>query len=159
MVSAQFYLMPGRYEWVHTGWHCANIKGYAELIKEKKHRVKTVSYDFPKLHHSNSNSFGVNATLSLKTVKVNKRSRDVTPRSKYKRSKWHPSPPVHQIWSNSGYYFQRYNGTCNFSLIGRHLESVGRTETVFELYLALSEERPTNECLSDSGIFFIELAC
>ena len=41
----------------------------------------------------------------------------------------------------------------HFSLIGRHLESVGRTEPVFELNLALSETRPTNECRSDSGIF------
>ena len=45
------------------------------------------------------------------------------------------------------------NGVRHLSLIGRHLESVGRTEMVFELNLALSEERPTNKCWSDSGIF------
>ena len=39
------------------------------------------------------------------------------------------------------------------SLIGRHLETVGRTEPVFELILAPSEKRPTNECQSDSGNF------
>ena len=36
-------------------------------------------------------------------------------------------------------------GTRHFSLIGHHLESVSRTEPVFELNLALSEERPTYE--------------
>ena len=50
------------------------------------------------------------------------------------------------------------NGAHHFSLIGHHLESVGRTEPVFELNLALTEKRPTNECQSDSGIFFIELS-
>ena len=50
-------------------------------------------------------------------------------------------------------------GTRHFSLIGRHLESVGRTEPVFELNLAPSEERPTYEFRSNSGIFFIELLC
>ena len=39
--------------------------------------------------------------------------------------------PVLQIWCNSNYYFRSYgilkkNGTGYFSLIGRHLESVGR---------------------------------
>ena len=46
------------------------------------------------------------------------------------------------------------NGTCHFSLIGRYLESVSRTEQVFELNLAPSEERLTYEFLSDSGIFY-----
>ena len=46
-----------------------------------------------------------------------------------------------------------------FSLIGHHLESIGRIEAVFELNLAPSEQRPTYEFLSDSGIFFIELSC
>ena len=32
------------------------------------------------------------------------------------------------------------NGTHHVSLIGRHLESVGRTEAVFEFILALSEK-------------------
>ena len=39
-------------------------------------------------------------------------------------------------------------GAHHFSLIGRHLESVSRTES------ALSEKRPTNECRSDSGTFY-----
>ena len=46
----------------------------------------------------------------------------------------------------------------HFSLIGRHLKSVGRTEPVFEFTLAPSEERPTYEIWSDSGIFLIELS-
>ena len=36
----------------------------------------------------------------------------------------------------------------------QHFESVSQTEPVFELNLALSEKRPTDECLSDSGIFY-----
>ena len=44
-------------------------------------------------------------------------------------------------------------GTCHYSLIGRHLESIGRTEPIFELILAPSEERPTYEIRSNSGIF------
>ena len=34
------------YERVHVGWHCAKVKGHAEL-KIEKPRVKTLSYDFP----------------------------------------------------------------------------------------------------------------
>ena len=81
--------MPGRYERVCVGWHCAKVKGHAEL-KIEKSRVKTVIYDFPKLHHSSPNSFGANVHLHkkmLKTVKVIERSRDVTPRSKVEQSK------------------------------------------------------------------------
>ena len=80
--------MPGRYERVCVGWHCAKVKGHAEL-KIKKSRVKTFIYDFPKLHHSSPNSFGANVHLRkilLKTVKVIERSRDVTPRSKVEKS-------------------------------------------------------------------------
>ena len=40
-------------------------------------------------------------------------------------------------------------GVRHFSLIGRHLKSVGQTEPVFELTLAPSEERPTYEFRSD----------
>ena len=47
----------------------------------------------------------------------------------------------------------------HFSLIGRHLKIVGRTEPVFELTLASTEERLTYEFWSDSGIFCIELLC
>ena len=44
-------------------------------------------------------------------------------------------------------------GMRHFSLIGCHLETVGRTELVFELNLAPSEKRPTYKFRSDSGIF------
>ena len=44
--------MPERYERVLVSWHCAKVKGRVEL-KIEKPRVKTFSYDFPKLHHSN----------------------------------------------------------------------------------------------------------
>ena len=37
---------------VRVGWHCAKVKGRAEL-KIENPRVKTFSCDFPKLHHSN----------------------------------------------------------------------------------------------------------
>ena len=75
--------MPGRYERVCIGWHCAKVKGHAELERYKgiligwhcakvqghaeleieKPRVKTLSYDFPKLHHSKTNSFCANVHL------------------------------------------------------------------------------------------------
>ena len=42
--------MAGRYERVCVGWHCAKVKGHAEL-KIENSRVKTFIYDFPKLHH------------------------------------------------------------------------------------------------------------
>ena len=87
--------MPGRYERVCVGWHCAKVKGHAEL-KIEKSRVKTFIYDFPKLHHSSPNSFGANVHLrkkKLKTVKVIERSRDVTPRSKVEKSKGRPRSP------------------------------------------------------------------
>ena len=54
--------MPGRYERVCVGWHCAKVKGHAEL-KIEKSRVKTFIYDFSKLHHSSPNSFGANVHL------------------------------------------------------------------------------------------------
>ena len=65
--------MPGRYERVCVGWHCAKVKGHAEL-----------------------NSFGANVHLrqqKFKTGKVIERSRDVTPRSKVEKSKGHPRSP------------------------------------------------------------------
>ena len=88
-ISAQFYHMPERHERVLVCWHCPKVKGHAEL-KIEKPRVKTLSYDFPKLHHSKTNSFCANAHLRQsfwKTVKVTKRSCDVTPRSKYQKSR------------------------------------------------------------------------
>ena len=30
-ISAQFCNMPGRYERACVGWHCAKVKGHAEL--------------------------------------------------------------------------------------------------------------------------------
>ena len=60
--SAQFHHMPERYERVHVGWHCAKVNGHAEL-KMGKPRVKTLSYGFPKLHHSNTNRFRTNVHI------------------------------------------------------------------------------------------------
>ena len=57
-----FYHMPGRYERVCVGWHCAKVKGHAEL-KIENPRVKTFIYDFPKLHHSSPKIFGANVHL------------------------------------------------------------------------------------------------
>ena len=96
LISAQFYIMPGRYKRVCVGWHCAKVKGYAEL-KIEKSRVKTFIYDFPKLHHSSSNSFGGNVHLrqkNLKTVNVIERSRNVTPRLKVKKIEGAPKVPL-----------------------------------------------------------------
>ena len=76
----------------------------------------------------------------------------------YGRQKWHSGLQLLAAILNVPFRPNRLlnfekNGAHHFSLIGRHLESVGRTEPVFELNLALSEKRPTNECRSDSGIF------
>ena len=54
--------MPERYKRVLIGWHCAKVKSRVEL-KIEKNRAKTFSYDFPRLHHSNPNSFGANVHL------------------------------------------------------------------------------------------------
>ena len=64
-----------------------------------------------------------------------------------------------QIWCSSDYYLESHTilkkmGMRQLSLISRHLESVGRTEPVFELNLAPSEQRRTYEFLSNSGIFY-----
>ena len=113
--------------------------GHAELEIEKP-RVKTLSYDFPKLHHSKTNSFCANVHLRqsfLKTVKVTKRSCVVTPRSKYQKSKGHPWSPCasnlvqFRLLFTKLRHFEK-NGTRHFSLIGRHLESVSRTIPVFK---------------------------
>ena len=60
--------MPGRYERVCVGWHCAKVKAHAELTIETS-RGKTFIYDFPKLHHSSPNSFG--ASVHLRNLKKN----------------------------------------------------------------------------------------
>ena len=54
--------MAERYERVRIGWQCAKVKGHAEL-KIEKSRIKTSSYHFPKLHHSNPYSFSANVHL------------------------------------------------------------------------------------------------
>ena len=61
--------MPGRYERVCVRWHCAKVKGHAEL-KIEKSRVKTFIYDFPKLHHSRPNSFGAFSLVIVVTAQV-----------------------------------------------------------------------------------------
>ena len=61
-ISAQFHHMPERYERVRVGWDCAKVKGHVELNIQNP-RVKTLSYDFPKLHHSNPSSFRGNVHL------------------------------------------------------------------------------------------------
>ena len=61
-IAAQLHHMPERYERVSVGWHCAKVKGHAEL-KINKPRVKTLSYDLAELHHSNSNSVRANVHL------------------------------------------------------------------------------------------------
>ena len=73
-------------------WHCQGQRSCR--AKNRNTRVKAFSYDFPKLHHSNHNSFGANVHLRpiLKRVKVIERSRGVTPMSKYDRSKGHGQP-------------------------------------------------------------------
>ena len=55
--------------------HCAMAKGHAEL-KIEKPRVKTLSYDFPRLHHSNTNSFHANIHL-CQMLKINGLGREV----------------------------------------------------------------------------------
>ena len=45
---AQFYHMPGRYERVCVGWHCAKVKGHAEL-KIVKTQSKDLYLRFPQI--------------------------------------------------------------------------------------------------------------
>ena len=55
---------------------CAKVKGRVEL-KIEKPRVKTFSYDFPKLPHSNPNSLGANVHLGLRHVQVGKQIKEL----------------------------------------------------------------------------------
>ena len=70
-------------------------------------------------------------------MKVTKRSCDVTPRSKYQKSKGRPWSPCasnlvqFRLLFTTLRHFEK-NGTRHFSLIGRHLESVSRTIPVFK---------------------------
>ena len=91
-------------------------------------------------------------------MKVTKRSCDVTPRSKYQKSKGHPWSPCasnlvqFRLLFTKLWHFEK-NGTRNFSLIGRHLESVSRTIPVFKHILAPSEKWPTQEISVRFGPF------
>ena len=91
-------------------------------------------------------------------MKVTKRSRDVTPRSKYQKSKGHPWSPCasnlvqFRLLFTKLRHFEK-NGTRNFSLIGHHLESVSRTIPVFKHTLAPSEKWPTQEISVRFGPF------
>ena len=112
--------MPGRYERICIGWHCA--KGHAELKNRKKSRVNPFIYDFPKLQHSSPNSFGANGHLHkkvCKTGKVIERSRDVTPRPKREKSKGRPRAPCAPNMVQFRPLFPELrdfekNGTCHF---------------------------------------------
>ena len=91
-------------------------------------------------------------------MKVTKKSCDVTPRSKYQKSKGHPWSPCasnlvqFRLLFTKLRHFEK-NGTRNFSLIGRHLESVSRTIPVFKHTLAPSEKWPTQEISVRFGPF------
>ena len=91
-------------------------------------------------------------------MKVTKRSCDVTPRSKYQKSKGHPWSPCasnlvqFRLLFTKLRHFEK-NGMRNFSLIGRHLESVSRTIPVFKHTLAPSEKWPTQEISVRLGPF------
>ena len=92
-------------------------------------------------------------------MKVTKRSCDVTPRSKYQKSKGHPWSPCASNLVQFRLLFTKLqhfgkNGTRNFSLIGRHLESVSRTIPVFKHTLAPSEKWPTQEISVRFGPFY-----
>ena len=47
-ISAEFHHMPERYERVRVGWHCAKVKGHAELKIEKteKRPLVTISPNY-----------------------------------------------------------------------------------------------------------------
>ena len=83
----------------------------------------------------------------LKNGEGHKRSCDVTPRSKYQKSKGHPWPPCAKVTA-----FEKH-GTRHFSLIGCHLESVSRTIPVFKHTLAPSEKWPPQEISVRFGPF------
>ena len=91
-------------------------------------------------------------------MKVTKRSCDVTPRSKYQKSKGHPWSPCASNLVQFRLLFTKLRHfekkcTRNFSLIGRHLESVSRTIPVFKHTLAPSEKWPTQEISVRFGPF------
>ena len=124
-ISTQFHHMPERYERVRVGWHCAKVKGHAELTIEKP-RVKTLSYDFTKLHHSNTNSFFANVHLcqffyGLGHKKVTWLHIKVKVEGAPKVllcSKYGAIPTI----ISGVMAFWKKNAMRHFSLIGRHLE-------------------------------------
>ena len=102
--------MPERHERVLVRWHCDKVKGHAEL-KIENPRVKSLSYDLPKLHHSKTNSFCANVHLRQsfwKTVKVTKKHVTSHQGQSIKNRRGTHGPPVPQIWCNSDYYLQSY---------------------------------------------------
>ena len=83
---------------------------------------------------------------------------DVTPRSKYQKSKGHRWSPCASNLVQFRLIFTKLrhfgkNATRHFSLIGRHLESVSRTIPVFKHPLAPSEKWPTQEISVRFGPF------
>ena len=124
-ISAQFHHMPERYERVRVGWHCAKVKGHAEL--KQNPRVKTLIVTTP------PNYIILTPTVSVLTSTC---------------SKYGAIPTL-----ISGITALKKMACAIFLWSAAIFESVGRTESVFELNLALSEKRPTKECRSDSGIF------
>ena len=91
-------------------------------------------------------------------MKVTKRSCDVTPRSKYQKSKGHPWSPCASNLAQFRLLFTKLrhlkkNGTRHLSLIGCHLESVSRTIPVFKHTLTPSEKWPTQEISVQFGPF------
>ena len=87
---------------------------------------------------------------------VTKRSCDVTPRSKYQKSKGRPWSPCasnlvqFRLLFTKLRHFEK-NGTRHFSLISRHLESVSRT---IPYHTQVKNGRP-KKFRSDSGLFLL----
>ena len=78
-------------------------------------------------------------------MKVTKRSCDVTPRSKYQKSKGHPWSPCASNLVQFRLLFTKL----------RHFESVSRTIPVFKHTLAPSEKWPTQEISVRFGPFLL----
>ena len=110
LISAQFYHYARKIRKGSRRLHSAKVKGHAEL-KIEKPRVKTLIYDFPKLHHSSPNSFDANVHLrhfKKKTVKVIKGHLTSHQSQKYKNRRGAQGPPVPQIWCNYDHYLRSY---------------------------------------------------
>ena len=140
--------MPERYERVPVGWHCGKVKGHAGMKIDKI--VKTFSYDFLKLHHSNPKGFGGNVQTFFKTVKVIQRSHDVPPGSKYEKSKGHPRSPSAP---NMVQFRPLFPELRQFKEIGVH--HIYLMAAI--LKVRVKKGRPTN--FGPIQAFFIELSC